>query len=91
MIKSLKSLVLELIWNKSRETKKPIYFIVDDTISEKTKPSSKAKNIIEKCSFHNSHLKGKNVYGHQILVSLLSCDGLVPPYSINIYEQNRIN
>lgn len=91
LIKSLKSLVLELTWNKSRETKKPIYFIVDDTISEKTKPSSKAKNIIEKCSFHNSHLKGKNVYGHQILVSLLSCDGLVLPYSINIYEQNRIN
>lgn len=56
LIKALKSLVVELIWNKSRETKKPIYFIVDDTISEKTKPSSKAKNIIKKCSFHNSHL-----------------------------------
>jgi hypothetical protein len=84
LIKSLQSLVIELIWSKSRETKKPIYFIIDDTISEKTKPSSKAKKPIEKCSFHNSHLKGKNVYGHQILVSLLSCDGLVLPYSIDI-------
>lgn len=87
LIKSLKSLVLELIWSKSRETNKPIYFIIDDTISEKTKPSSKAKNTIEKCSFHNSHLKGKTVYGHQILVSLLSCDGLVLPYSIDIYDK----
>lgn len=86
--KSLKSLVLQLIWNKAKETKKPICFIIDDTISEKTKPSSKAKNIIEKCSFHNSHLKGKTVYGHQILVSLLSCDGLVLPYSINVYEKD---
>lgn len=33
----IKSLILELICNKSKETKKPIYFIIDDTISEKTK------------------------------------------------------
>ena len=85
---SLRSLVLELIWNKSKESNKPIYFIIDDTISEKTKPSSKAINVIEKCSFHNSHLKGKTVYGHQILVSLLSCDGLILPYSIDIYDKD---
>lgn len=91
LIKSLQSLVIELIWSKSRETKKPIYFIIDDTISEKTKPSSKAKKPIEKCSFHNSHLKGKNVYGHQILVSLLSCDGLVLPYSIDIYDKQSMS
>jgi len=88
---SLMALVLELIWKKSRETNKPIYFIVDDTISEKTKPSSKAVNTIEKCSFHNSHLKGKTVYGHQILVSLLSCDGLVLPYSIDIYNKETMS
>ncbi|AJH01937.1 transposase [Clostridium beijerinckii] len=91
LIKVLKSLVVELIWNKSKETNKPIYFIVDDTISEKTKPSSKAINTIEKCSFHNSHLKGKNVYGHQILVSILSCDGLVLPYSIDIYDKESMS
>lgn len=91
LIKALKSLVVELIWSKSKETNKPIYFIVDDTISEKTKPSSKAINTIEKCSFHNSHLKGKSVYGHQILVSLLSCDGLVLPYSIDIYDKESIS
>lgn len=87
-MKSLKSLVIDLIWTKSRETNKPIYFIIDDTISEKTKPSSKAIKVIEKCSFHNSHLKAKTVYGHQILVSLLSCDGLVLPYSIELYDKN---
>lgn len=89
--KALRLLVLDLIWTKSRETNKPIYFIIDDTISEKTKPSSKALNVIEKCSFHNSHLKGKTVYGHQILVSLLSCDGLVLPYSIDIYDKNTMS
>lgn len=89
--RSLKAYIVELIWARARETKQPIYFIIDDTISEKTKPSSKAINPIEKCSFHNSHLKGKNVYGHQILVSLLSCDGLVLPYSIDIYDKESMS
>lgn len=89
--KSLKAYIVQLIWNKSKESNKPIYFIVDDTISEKTKPSSKAEKVIEKCAFHNSHLKGKNVYGHQILVSLLSCDGLVLPYSIDIYDKESMS
>ena len=89
--RALKAYIVELIWARARETKQPIYFIIDDTISEKTKPSSKAINPIEKCSFHNSHLKGKNVYGHQILVSLLSCDGLVLPYSIDIYDKESMS
>lgn len=62
--RTLQSYIVELIWTVARETKQPIYFIIDDTISEKTKASSKAKSPIEKCSFHNSHLKVKNVYGH---------------------------
>lgn len=85
--RSLKAYIVELIRAKSREAKQPIYFIIDDTISEKTKPMSKAINPIEKSSFHNSHLNGKNVYGHQILVFLLSCDGLVLLYSIDIYAK----
>lgn len=88
---SLVSLVLESIWTRSRESGKPIYFIIDDTISEKTKPSSKAVNVIEKCSFHNSHLKGKVVYGHQILVTLLACDGLVLPYSFDLYDKEHMS
>ncbi|WP_238899183.1 hypothetical protein [Clostridium sp. YIM B02500] len=87
--RALKAYIIELIWAKSRESKQPIYFIIYDTISEKTKPSSKAKNPIEKYSFHNSHLKGKNVYGHQMVVSLLLCDGLVLPYSIDIYDKDN--
>ncbi|ARE87675.1 Transposase DDE domain protein [Clostridium formicaceticum] len=88
---SLKLAVIELIWSKSKETNKPVYMIIDDTVSEKTKPSSKAKNIIEKCSFHNSHLKRKTVYGHQLVVALLSCDGLVLPYAIKIYDKEKMS
>lgn len=88
---SLKNKAIDLIWSRSKQTGKPIYVIIDDTISEKTKPSSKALNPIEKCFFHNSHLKKKTVYGHQIVLALLSCDGLVLPYSIEIYDKNNMS
>lgn len=55
------------ILETSKTTGKLIYVVIDDTISEKTVPSSKAKKPTEKCGFHNSHLKGKTVYGHQLV------------------------
>lgn len=75
-------IILQLNKKNIKESGQLIDFIIDDTISEKTKPSSKVKSPIKKCLFHNSHLKSKNVYGHQILVSLLACDGLVLSYSV---------
>jgi hypothetical protein len=91
LFNSLKLKAIDLIWTRSKQTQKPIYVIIDDTISEKTKPSSKAINPIEKCSFHNSHLKKKSVYGHQIVVALLSCDELVLPYYLEIYDKNSMS
>jgi len=55
-----KFVVREIIESSSFET--PLFVIYDDTISEKTKPSSKAENTIQDASFHHSHLKGK-AYG----------------------------
>ncbi|MPQ45206.1 IS701 family transposase [Clostridium tarantellae] len=89
--RSLRDFVLDIIWKKSNETQKPIYFIIDDTISKKTKPSSKAINPIEKCAFAYSHLENKQVFGHQIIVSLLSCDNLKLPYSIDLYDKNTMS
>ncbi|MBP2032680.1 hypothetical protein J2Z42_001354 [Clostridium algifaecis] len=67
----------------------PIFAIYDDTISEKTKPQSKAINPIAEASFHHSHLKGKQVYGHQLLATMLSCGKKVLPYSIERYKKGE--
>lgn len=84
---ALKKHVLHRIWSISRTTGKPIYVVIDDTISEKTPPSSKAKHPTEKCGFHNSHLKGKTVYGHQLVTVMLSCDNLVLPFTMLLYDK----
>jgi hypothetical protein len=89
--RALQKYVIKIIWDISIKTGEPIYIIVDDTISEKTVPSSKALNPIQKCAFHNSHLKNKTVYGHQLVTVMLSCNGVVMPYSIKIYDKRLMS
>lgn len=89
--RALKRRIINQIWELSKIKDKPIYIIIDDTISEKTVPSSKAKRPIEKCSFHNSHLKNKTVYGHQLVTAMLMCDDVVMPYSISIYDKTHMS
>lgn len=89
LLEEMKSYTINRIWELSRNTKEPIYVIIDDTVNEKTVPSSKALNIIEGCSFHNSHLKRKTVYGHQFVTIMLRCGDLVLPYDIVLYQKHE--
>lgn len=83
--------ILKQIWNESIRSGKPIYVIADDTIAERTKPSSKAKNPIQQCSFHHSHLKNKVVYGHQVVGVLLICGSLKLPYTVSLYIKEQMS
>lgn len=67
----------------------PVFCIVDDTISSKTKPSSRALHPIEDAYFHQSHLKGKQDYGHQAVPVMLSYNGIVLNYAIVMYDKSR--
>ena len=68
---------------------KPVFCIVDDTISSKTKPSSKALHPIEDAYFHQSHLKKGQDYGHQAVSVMLSCNGIVLNYAIIMYDKSK--
>ncbi|MDS0528600.1 transposase, partial [Clostridium sp. SHJSY1] len=82
-----KFVVRIIIENSSSDT--PLFAIYDDTISEKTKPSSKAENTIQEASFHRSHLKKKQVYGHQLLTTMLSNGKKVLPFFIERYRKGE--
>jgi len=86
--KGIKKFVVRRIIETS-SVNTPIFAIYDDTISEKTKPSSKAENTIQEASFHQSHLKKKQVYGHQLLTTMLSDGNKVFPYSIERYRKGE--
>lgn len=86
--------VLTQIHQLSLSTGLPVYVIADDTVSEKTKPSSKAKRPIQKCKFVYSHLKNMQVYGHQFVGVMLECAGQRFPFYLEMYDkakQSKIN
>ena len=85
----LKSTVIQFIYKEARQSGKPVFCIVDDTISSKTKPSSRALHPIEDAYFHQSHLKGKQDYGHQAVAIMLSCNGIVLNYAIVMYDKSK--
>ena len=84
----LKKKVISIIYEKSRCTGKPVYIIIDDTVSSKTNPSSKAKHPIEDAYFHFSHLKRKQDYGHQAIAVMLCCNGIVLNYDVIMYDKS---
>ena len=87
LIDTLKSNTIETIWQQSRLIGKPIYVIFDDTICEKSIPSSQVNSSIYGCGFYRSHLKNKMVYGQQFVGCMLRCGDLVLPYDIVLYEK----
>ena len=85
----LRRQVVRTIYEEAERTGKPVFCIVDDTISSKTKPSSRALHPIEDAYFHQSHLKKKQDYGHQAVGIMLSCNGIVLNYAIVMYDKSR--
>ena len=85
----LKNTVVQFIYKEAQLSGKPVFCIVDDTISSKTKPSSRALHPIEDAYFHQSHLKGKQDYGHQAVAVMLSCNNIVLNYVIVMYDKTK--
>ena len=67
----------------------PAFLIVDDTISKKTKPSSRATSPTEACGFHFSHTEGKSVFGHQVVQLMMSDEQTAFPYDFRLYDKEE--
>lgn len=86
---TLKSSVIQVIYQEAKRSGQPIFCIVDDTIASHAQPSSQAVHPIEAAYFHQSHLKGCQDYGHQIVSVMLSCNGIILNYAVILYDKSR--
>ena len=86
---ALRNSVVYLIYREATISGQPIFCIVDDTIASHTKPSSQALHPIEAAYFHQSHLKGRQDYGHQIVSVMLSCNGITLNYAVILYDKTK--
>ncbi|MGF7058200.1 SRSO17 transposase [Brassicibacter mesophilus] len=91
LLHAIREHAIKRIWQIAKATKQPIYVIIDDTICEKTMPSSKVQNTIQGCFFHKSHLKGKMVYGHQFVTVMLRCNNVVVLFDIVLYNKDKMS
>ncbi len=73
----------------SERTAEPLFVIHDDTIAQKTKPSSQAQSPIELTGYHHSHLRGKVVFGHQLQATVVACADVSLIHSIDLYDKNQ--
>lgn len=86
---TLKSSVVQIIYQEAKRSGQPILCIVDDTIASHARPSSQAVHPIEAAYFHQSHLKGRQDYGHQVVSVMLSCNGVILNYAVVLYDKSR--
>lgn len=84
-----KEKVIETIYGESKKSGKPILCIVDDTIASHTQPRSQAEHPIEGAYWHQSHLKKRQDYGHQVVGIMLSCNGIVLNYAMVLYDKTQ--
>jgi|GEM_PF-3590964 len=76
----------EQVRRHTKQVNDPIFLLLDDTVCEKTKPSSQASCSIEGAGFHHSHLRGKKVYGHAMIQAMLRTGNMVYPFAVSRYE-----
>jgi hypothetical protein len=89
LIELNKNLSFNHIQQLSKNSNQPIFVSVDDTVNVKSKPSSKAVRPIEAAEYHYSHLEGKQVWGHQIVSVMVSCDGKALNYDLHRYDKSK--
>lgn len=79
--------VLHQVTRTAKRNDEPIFLIFDDTICEKTKPSSQAERAMEGGAFHFSHVARKSVWGHQLLSMMIGSGAAFLPYTFEPYEK----
>ncbi|TGY97178.1 hypothetical protein E5329_05730 [Petralouisia muris] len=85
----MKNAVIQVIYQEAQRSGQPVFCIRDDTIASHTRPSSQDGHPIEAAHFHQSHLKGCQDYGHQIVSVMLSCNGLILNYADILYDKSK--
>lgn len=72
----MKKYAIKSIWQHSNNTAQPIYIIIDDTVNEKTVPSSKAQRKIELAQIALKEIPKPVNKGYVLADSWYSCEAL---------------
>lgn len=66
LVEKLQQWILRRVERIAKQENQPLFVSIDDTIYQKTKPSSQATHAIQECDWHYSHSE-KNRFGDILL------------------------
>ncbi|MCX8009419.1 MAG: IS701 family transposase, partial [Patescibacteria group bacterium] len=87
LLRKLQQWVLHRVERSSKREHHPIFVSIDDTICQKTKPSSRATHAIQGCDWHYSHAEKKSIWGHSLVWLMVHTMTQAFPFAFRLYDK----
>ncbi|MBE2920133.1 IS701 family transposase, partial [Anoxybacillus flavithermus] len=87
LLRKLQQWVLHRVERSSKRENQPIFVSIDDTICQKTKPSSRATHAIQGCDWHYSHTEKKSIWGHSLVWLMVHTMTQAFPFAFRLYDK----
>ncbi|MBE2909174.1 IS701 family transposase, partial [Anoxybacillus flavithermus] len=87
LLRKLQQWVLHRVERSSKRENQPIFVSIDDTICQKTKPSSRATHAIQGCDWHYCHAEKKSIWGHSLVWLMVHAMTQAFPFAFRLYDK----
>ena len=87
LLRKLQQWVLHRVERSSKRENQPIFVSIDDTICQKTKPSSRATHAIQGCDWHYCHAEKKSFWGHSLVWLMVHTMTQAFPFAFRLYDK----
>ncbi|MEB3749923.1 hypothetical protein EP10_000762 [Geobacillus icigianus] len=86
-LEKLQEWILRQIERLAKRENQPLFVSIDDTICQKTKPSSRAARAIQGCDWHYSHKDHQSVWGHSLVWLMVHTFTQAFPFAFRLYDK----
>ena len=87
LLRKLQQWVLHRVERSSKRENQLIFVSIDDTICQKTKPSSRATHAIQGCDWHYCHAEKKSIWGHSLVWLMVHTMTQAFPFAFRLYDK----
>ncbi len=87
LLEKLQQWILRRVERIAKQENQPLFVSIDDTICQKTKPSSRATHAIQGCDWHYSHTEKKSIWGHSLVWLMVHTAAQAFPFAFRLYDK----
>ena len=89
LLRQLQQCILRRVERSEKRENQPIFVSIDNTIRQKTKPSSRATQAIQGCDRHYSHVDRKSVWSHSLVWLMVHTMTQAFPFALMTRRQGK--